>query len=105
VDIRPNVAEFCDCREKLPEAISPNGDGTNDVFKLYTNCRPVEDYTLIVYNRWGQPVFRSTNPDEVWDGTKDGTPANMDVYLYRMVFRYPEDDDVQLREGQFSLVR
>lgn len=104
VETTPTVMEFCDCEDAIPEIITPNGDGTNDLFRLFSNC-PVEDYTLLVYNRWGQAVFNSTNPGESWDGTNNGTPASMDVYLYRMVFRYPGEEEVQEREGQFSLVR
>lgn len=104
VETTPTVMQFCDCTDAIPELITPNGDGTNDRFRLFTNC-PVEDYTLLIYNRWGQPVFDSTNPAEGWDGTNSGTPANMDTYLYRMVFRFPGEEGVQERSGQFSLVR
>ncbi|MEM9258863.1 MAG: gliding motility-associated C-terminal domain-containing protein, partial [Bacteroidota bacterium] len=98
------IAEVCDCQGRIPEVITPNGDGTNDIFRLFSNCM-AEDYTLMVFNRWGQTIFESTNPNQGWDGEKDGTPQNMDTYLYRMVFRLPGVDEVQVREGQFSLVR
>lgn len=99
-----DIAEFCECRGKVPELITPNGDGTNEVFRLFSDC-PAEDYTLIIFNRWGQQVFTSTSPDEAWDGTKNGTPQNTDTYLYRMAFRFPGSDKVEIREGQFSLIR
>ncbi|MBC6993113.1 gliding motility-associated C-terminal domain-containing protein [Neolewinella lacunae] len=98
------IAEFCDCRDEIPQLITPNGDGTNDFFRLFTNC-PVNQYTLQIFNRWGGRVFSSTDPAEGWDGRKDGTPQNSDVYLYRMAFRYPGEEEMQVREGQFSLVR
>ncbi|MTB51778.1 gliding motility-associated C-terminal domain-containing protein [Lewinella sp. W8] len=96
--------EECDCEDEIPEIFSPNRDGTNDLFRLYTNCSPT-DYTLIIYNRWGQVVFESTNPDQAWDGSVNGIPQNSDVYLYRMAFRYPNADATEIREGQFSLIR
>ncbi len=98
------VAEFCTCEEGIPELITPNGDSVNDVFRLYTNCE-AEDYTLFVFNRWGQRVFESTNPNQAWDGTKDGTPQNSDLYLYKMVFRFSDSDEVEVREGSFNLIR
>lgn len=98
------VAEFCDCRGETPELISPNGDGVNDEFRLYSNC-PAEDYTLAIFNRWGQRIFQSTNPDQAWDGTINGTPQNTDVYLYRMVWRFENSEEVMVREGQLNLVR
>lgn len=98
------VAEFCDCRGEVPELISPNNDNVNDEFRLYASC-PAEDYTLLIFNRWGQRVFESTNPDQAWDGTIDGTPQNTDVYLYRMVFRFADTEEVMVREGSFNLIR
>ena len=100
------IAEVCNFTKQTPDVINPNGDGTNDFFRLFTQvaCTPT-DYTLIIYNRWGQPIFKSTDPDEVWDGTKDGTPQNMDSYLFRMSFRFPNSETVEVEEGQFSLIR
>lgn len=102
------IEEVCDCVSKTqtPDVITPNGDGTNDFFRLFTPvaCTPT-DYTLIIYNRWGQPVFKSSDPDQVWDGTNDGTPQNMDTYLFFMSFRFPNSETVETRDGQFSLIR
>ena len=98
------VAEFCNCRGEVPELITPNGDNVNDEFRLYGNC-PAEDYTVVVFNRWGRRVFESSNPEEAWDGTSNGTPQNPDIYLYRMVFRFANSDKVEIREGQLNLVR
>ena len=104
IPLNATVAEFCDCAYSIPEIISPNSDGTNDVFRLFANC-PVTDYTLVVFNRWGQKVFSSSDPDLVWDGTVAGRPANSDSYLYRLAFRLPGEADLLREEGQFALVR
>ncbi|MFK8162682.1 MAG: gliding motility-associated C-terminal domain-containing protein, partial [Lewinella sp.] len=97
-----DIAEFCECDGRVPELITPNGDGTNDIFRLFSNC-PAEDYTLIIFNRWGQQIFSSSSQAEAWDGTNNGTPQNTDTYLYRMAFRFPGSERVEVREGQFSL--
>jgi gliding motility-associated-like protein len=98
------VEEFCDCRGEIPELITPNGDGVNDEFRLYTNCPP-EDYDLRIYNRWGQLVFATSNPNDIWDGNRNGTPQEMGMYLYRMAFRFPGGRAAEVRDGAFSLVR
>lgn len=68
---------------KLPNVVSPNGDGKNDVWRPYLPNDPEMDvtalfdaYTLIIYNRWGQLVHetdggsqRSWTAKEVVDGT------------------------------------
>jgi len=104
VDYTEFIEPICDCQAEIPELITPNGDGTNDVFRVFSNCVP-EEYTMMVFNRWGQKIFSSTNPTEVWDGAINGTPQNQDVYLYRTVFRLPGVAEPVVREGQVSLVR
>ena len=72
------------------------------MFRLFYNGI-ITDFNLIVYNRWGQKVWTSDDPDEGWDGTKDGTPQTADTYLYLARFR---QDGVELEEeGQFTLLR
>lgn len=87
---------------EIPELITPNGDGTNDAFRVFYGGE-ITDFTITVFNRWGQKVFSSTNVDEAWDGTKDGTPQNTDTYLYVAKFRI-NGTEVQ-EDGQFSLIR
>ena len=87
---------------QAPDFFTPDSDGRNDRFRLFFNGA-ITDYTMIVYNRWGQKVFTSDDPLEGWDGTKGGTPQNADTYLYLAKFR---QDGVELqREGQFTLLR
>lgn len=68
---------------ELPDVFTPNSDGVNDFFVPFP-YRFVESIDLIVYNRWGQPVFESTNPDINWDGRhKDsGEQVSDGVYYY-----------------------
>lgn len=87
---------------EIPELISPNSDGTNDFFRVYY-AGEVTDFTLTVFNRWGQKVFTSNDIDEGWDGTINGTPQNIDTYLYVAKFRL-NGTEVEA-EGQFDLVR
>ncbi len=87
---------------QIPDFFTPDNDGRNDRFRMFFNGQ-ISDYTMIVYDRWGQKVFTSDNPTEGWDGTKDGTPQNADVYLYLARFR---QDGVEVEEeGQVSLLR
>lgn len=53
----------------LPNAFSPNGDGINDTFK--PNGSFYDNFQMIIYNRWGQSIFQTTNATRGWDGTVD----------------------------------
>jgi gliding motility-associated-like protein len=69
------VCEVCDIY--LPNAFSPNNDGTNDRFRAYSDC-DLLDYRLRVYDRWGGLVYAGDSREGGWDGRDlaDG------LYLY-----------------------
>jgi gliding motility-associated-like protein len=65
----------------VPSAFTPNGDGINDFFTIGYNL--VTSVQFTVYNRWGQEVFSSNNPDFRWDGRlPGGAAAPQGVYSY-----------------------
>ncbi len=68
---------------ELPNVFTPNNDGSNDFFVPFP-YRFVESIDLVIYNRWGQPVFETTDPDIMWDGFhKDsGERVTDGVYYY-----------------------
>lgn len=51
----------------LPNVFTPNGDGKNDLFIPFPYSN-VESINLTIYNRWGTPVFETTDPNINWDG-------------------------------------
>jgi gliding motility-associated-like protein len=72
------------CVEKsvIPNVFSPNGDGRNDFFFLPGICAG-EDYSLEIYDRWGNLLFSSTSRNDVWDGkTTRGEPASEGTYYF-----------------------
>lgn len=64
----------------LPNAFSPNDDGVNDL--LYVRSNYIESMFLIIYDRWGEEVFRSTDQNTPWDGTFNGEKLAPDAYAY-----------------------
>jgi len=68
----------------LPNAFSPNNDGLNDVYQVFS--KGIRNFELWVYNRRGQIVWTTTNPDEVWNGKYlnqyEDCPSG--VYVYRV---------------------
>jgi gliding motility-associated-like protein len=85
----------------VPDAFSPNGDGYNDVLRVVTNVDKDMNYSngfngdggaivsmnFEVYNRYGQMVFRTTNPQEGWDGTFKGKVLNVGTFVYKLEYR------------------
>ena len=65
----------------IPNVITPNGDETNDIFQLNF---PYE--SVIIYNRWGQQLFESSNNESYWNGrTTSGNEVPEGTYYYIIV--------------------
>lgn len=86
------VIELHDCSDSctvfIPNAFTPNGDGMNEAWSWRGECRP-EDFIMRVYDRQGEEVFVSNDPQNEWDGTYAGEPAPPGVYVFKGSFRLP----------------
>ena len=96
--IKVNVNE---CSVFVPNAFSPNGDGKNEIFKA--QGKGMLDFRLIVFSRWGEQVFESSDPDHGWDGTFRGRKSPKGIYIYTVTFR-DENGYPHKKYGSFSLV-
>ncbi|RYZ55035.1 MAG: gliding motility-associated C-terminal domain-containing protein [Sphingobacteriales bacterium] len=94
-----------DYRDNLfvPSAFTPNGDGTNDVFRV-TNVTFQRLMEFRVFNRWGQEIYSTNDPRKGWDGTWKGVPQDMGAYQYLIRVAYP-DGYVETYKGNVTLVR
>ncbi len=82
-----NVTIDAECGEVfVPSAFSPNGDGKNDVLYVYGKC--IKSMEFRIFNRWGEKVFESTDPDIGWDGSYRGKDADTDVFVYYLKAEY-----------------
>ena len=52
----------------IPNAFSPNNDGINDEFKPYGLDLEKGKYEMVIFNRWGDMVFQTTDVKKGWDG-------------------------------------
>jgi gliding motility-associated-like protein len=66
----------------IPNAISPNGDGKNDVWKLDFIDLLNPDASIQIFNRWGQTIYESIGYDFPWDGTYNGNAVPEATYYY-----------------------
>ena len=67
------ITVHLDCKLKIPNVFTPNGDGINDNFTV--KGVGIQVYSAIIYNRWGLKVYESTDITKSWDGknVEDGT--------------------------------
>ncbi len=87
----------------FPSGFSPNGDGQNDFLNI-VGTKNVKNYTVEIWNRWGQLVFSSNDIKNGWDGNYKGSPSPTGVYAF--VVKYTDGLDVdQLKKGNVTLIR
>ena len=92
---------FCDIR--LPNAFTPDNDGSNDMFRILGSLERLQDVTLSVFNRWGERVFITHDKTAGWDGYLKGEPAQMGTYVYTL--QYTLDGKPYMQQGNFHLLR
>ncbi|HEY4288694.1 MAG TPA: gliding motility-associated C-terminal domain-containing protein [Puia sp.] len=87
----------------MPNAFTPNGDGTNDIFRV-PPVNPVMIRNMVVFNRWGGVVF-SANGDAGWDGRFKGKPQPTGTYVWEIEYFDPFIKQVVMRKGFVELIR
>jgi len=87
----------------IPTAFTPNNDGINDEYKPIGNWDGVTSFNFSIFNRWGENIFTSKTIDFKWDGTHNGVPCHMGVYVYYMVVE--KNGVVSNYKGDIILIR
>lgn len=98
IRVDPTVTEF------IPEAFTPNGDGLNDVFRVFNLGYYQKLVDFRIYNRWGHEVFHTINPKQGWDGTLNGVAQDMGTYFYQVIVAHP-DGKQKAVNGSVTLIR
>jgi gliding motility-associated-like protein len=91
----------------FPKAFSPDGDGVNDTFGPVSDELDKVQGTFNVYNRRGQIIFTTSDPEKVWDGTVNGRIASEGIYHYSYVIRPIEGAETNFGtvKGYFALIK
>ena len=68
-----------------PNVFTPDGDGIND--KFLVRGFNILEFKLMIFNRWGELIHTSYDMREGWDGKYEGIDSQIDVYVYKLLFR------------------
>jgi len=101
IDIEPIITFF------LPNAFTPNFDGLNEVFIGKGYFVGMENYVMTIWDRWGQKIFESDDPNIGWNGLKNNVGSELlpaGVFIYNVSFKDPRNKVTNLK-GQVTLIR
>lgn len=107
-----SVEYLCGNELIVPTAFSPNNDGHNDLLVLHGWDKCVSEFSIMIFNRWGQKVFETNNPIHSWDGTyKPGETAlgsnkelNSAVFVYYLNATLYSGEKMN-RKGNITVIR
>lgn len=88
----------------FPNIFTPGSEDENAKFRLYT-INDYEVFHIYIYNRGGQLVFESTDPQFEWDGTYNGENCVQGTYVYVCNYRKAGTTTLVTKNGSITLVR
>ena len=97
-----------DARVYAPNAFSPNGDGINDFFTVYTDIAATEVTSLVIFDKWGNQVFEKNNflpnmPELGWDGIWRGKNMQPGTFVYSAVIEFRNGNKINFK-GEINIV-
>lgn len=99
--------EECEvCTVYTPNAFSPNDDGFNDKFQPLSDCM-LEQFTMRIFNRWGDLVYETDNPSAGWNGRFKNKNMEPGIYVWQMEYVVVEDGKPRAEKisGDVAIVR
>jgi gliding motility-associated-like protein len=98
------VFDPCPCALLLPNAFTPNNDGLNDNFRPLHAC-DMENYSMTIFNSYGERIFFSTDPLRGWDGKLKSKHLNMGNYVWSVSYIKSSTGQSIQKQGNILLLR
>ena len=90
----------------VPNSFTPDGNENNNEFTpVFSSKRKVENYSLSIYDRWGEIVFETKDIDFGWDGTYKKKAAQTGTYTWQLQFTNLFNSKKELINGHVNLLR
>lgn len=97
--LEPNLSVY------FPSAFTPDDDGINDCFEVKSDGSALEGYSLEIYDRWGKPVFETTDLNACWDGTLNGELLPLGMYPIKLRIYTSTLNSFEEYTGRVYLIR
>jgi gliding motility-associated-like protein len=88
----------------IPDVITPNGDGINDVLVI-TCIENFPDNELTIYNRWGELLYKAEGYSNNWAGTNEKNKSELPSGSYAFIFKAKMNGEDKSLTGTISIVR
>ena len=85
----------------VPNTFSPNSDRKNETFRAYGFN--IDTFEMIIYDRWGEIVFTTSDMEYGWDGNYNGQPVQDGTYVWTI--KYKSGEEEVEKKGSLTLLR
>ncbi len=89
---------------EVPKVITPNGDGLNDTFKPIGDWSGINENKMMVYNRWGEKVWESSDFLSGWDGKSNGHYVANGTYFWVLEVKYGDENLTKIYKGSLTVL-
>jgi len=89
----------------VPNSFTPDNDGINDDFFPVISGMDPESYEFLIFNRWGELIFESTQIGGAWDGKHKGLMSKEDTYVWKLIVKDPQLGKKRVFFGHVNLLR
>ena len=87
----------------IPNAFTPNGDGVNDLYQVYARG-VVKFFEIMIFDRWGEMIYRTNDMGTGWDGTYKGTKVEGGEYVYHVTITFLDGQTIN-NKGALTVIR
>lgn len=90
----------------VPSAFSPDGDNINDFFEIKANSIDLDNFTVKIYDRWGEIIFESTDLYKSWDGKTKNKANFVEIGSYVWLVNFKDVNGVEYQKsGTVTVIR
>ncbi len=90
----------------VPNSFTPDGDNYNEHFRpVFTQGFDPYDFTMYIFNRWGEIIWQSHNYDVGWDGTYGGKLVEDGTYTWKIEVKTSRNDERKMFTGHVNIIK
>jgi gliding motility-associated-like protein len=99
VEIVPDVIFYA------PNSFTPDDDEHNQTWTIFVEGIDVQNFTLEIFNKWGETIWETRDIKAEWDGTYHKGIVPQGTYIWRAVYKERENDGRQIHTGYVNVIR
>ena len=99
VEIVPDVIFYA------PNSFTPDDDEHNQTWTIFVEGIDVQNFTLEIFNKWGETIWETNDIKAQWDGTYHKGIVPQGTYIWRAIYKERENDGRQIHTGYVNVIR